>query len=268
VRTSEWVVVAYLLYLTATSILLRAPAASIRLVTALAAATSAVVVLLARFDDHAVSVIRDWLPGVWLLAGYWTTGRLYRGPNERMEQWLEALDMRILARRGAPRVPRTVRELLECAYLFCYPLVPTGMAALYLTAQRGLADAYWTLVLVAAFAAYAVLPWAGTRPPRALEQSGGWTCADSGGGGACQRLNLAVLAHGSIQVNTFPSGHAASSWAVALFMTTVHGVPWPLFLAVACAIAAGAVIGRYHYLLDVLAGIAVAVLGFALLRSV
>ncbi len=266
-RTSEWVVVGYLLYLVLTAALLRAPAASARLVAVLAALTSGVVVSLARLGDGAVSVVRDWLPGIWVLVGYWMTGHLYRGPNQHLEGWLESIDLRLLARRGPPRLPRAAREALESAYLFCYPLVPTGIAVLYLARRAERADAYWTLVLVSAFAAYAVLPWAGTRPPRALPNTGRWNCADSGGGGVCQRLNLAVLARGSIQVNTFPSGHAASSWAVALFMTTVPGVPWPVFVAVAGAIAAGAVIGRYHYLLDVLAGIGVALLAFALLPS-
>lgn len=164
-------------------------------------------------------------------------------------------------------MPRALRELLESAYLCCYPLVPAGMAVLYATGQRDRADAYWTLVLASAFAAYSVLPWAGTRPPRALESARGWTSADSGGGGPCQRINLAVLARGSIQVNTFPSGHAASAFAVALYLLAVPGAHGEVFLAIACAIAAGAVIGRYHYLLDVIAGIGVALFVFAVLKA-
>ncbi len=265
-RTSEWVVVAYFLYLLATGALRRAPAHAIFQVTALAAPTCGLLALIAHFDASPIApILRDWLPGAYVMAGYWATGRLYRGPDTALEARLEAVDVRLFAllRRVAPRLPSGVRELLEFAYLFCYPLVPAGVGALYATGQRWRADSYWTLVLVSAFAAYAVLPWAGTRPPRAIEA----------GYDACpsrplfQRVNLAVLAHGSIQVNTFPSGHAASAWAVALFMTTVPGAPWLVFALFAAAIGAGAIAGRYHYGLDVVAGVLVAVAAFVLLGS-
>jgi hypothetical protein len=281
------VVVVYFLYLLTTAALLRAGSRPIRLVPALAALTCGLLATAALLEPSRVaSVLRDWLPGIYVLAGYWATGLLYRGPNEALEARLQGADVRVFARLGgAPRVPRLVRELLECAYLFCYPLVPAGIAVLYATGQRSRSDAYWTLVLASSFAAYAVLPWAGTRPPRSLEKTGresenctrsnfagSENCtrfnfdADPGGRSCFQRVNLAVLARGSIQVNTFPSGHAASAWAVALFMTTVPRAPWPLFVGVAAAIGAGAVIGRYHYLLDVLAGVGVALIAFVVQR--
>ena len=173
--------------------------------------------------------------------------------------------MRLFALLGpfASGLPSLVRELLELAYLFCYPLVPAGMGVLYAIGQRARADSYWTLVLVSAFAAYSVLPWAGTRPPRTLEVM--QEAARSRPRFFFQRVNLAVLARGSIQVNTFPSGHAASAWGVALFMTTVPGAAWVVFALFAFAIGVGAIAGRYHYGLDVVAGAGVAVAAFALL---
>lgn len=265
-RTSEWVVVAYFLYLLATAAFLRAPARSVRRLITVAILTCGSLAIVASLHASEVgSVLRDWLPGGYVLAGYWASGLLYRR-NETLETWLGALDHRLFAalRDSAFDLPRLARELLEFAYLFCYPLVPAGMAVLYATGQNHRADAYWTLVIGAAFAAYAVLPWAGTRPPRALEIRN--DSATGRGRYFFQRVNLAVLAHGSIQVNTFPSGHAASAWAVALFMTTVAGAPWLVFALLAAGISAGAIAGRYHFALDVVAGIAVAVGAFVLLN--
>jgi membrane-associated phospholipid phosphatase len=264
VRTSEWAIVAYFLYLLATGALLRAPARAILRLVAVAAPTCGLIALVARVHTLPVAaILRDWLPGAYVLAGYWATGLLYQGPDTVLEVRLEAFDLRVFAwiRRFASRPPWAVREVLEFAYLFCYPLVPAGVAVLYATGQRARADSYWTLVLVSAFAAYSVLPWAGTRPPRAIETG----CDGTRPPLFFQRLNLAVLARGSIQVNTFPSGHAASAWAVALFMTTVPGAPWLAFAVFAAAIGAGAIAGRYHYGLDVVAGVLVAVAAFVLL---
>jgi membrane-associated phospholipid phosphatase len=263
VRTSEWVVVAYFLYLLATAAMLRARAGAVLRLTACAVPTCTVVVILASADAFpVVPILRDWLPGAYVMIGYWATGLLYRGPDMALEARLEAWDARLFALLGpfAARLPSFARELVELAYLFCYPLVPTGIAVLYAIGERSRADSFWTVVLVSTFAAYAVLPWAGTRPPRALEAGGVVPRSYF-----FQRANLAVLARGSIQVNTFPSGHAASAWAVALFMTTVPGAPWLAFGLFAVAIGAGAIAGRYHYALDVVAGVGVAVAAFAVL---
>jgi membrane-associated phospholipid phosphatase len=270
VRTSEWVIVAYFLYLLASGAFLRARARAILRVAALAVPTCGVVVLVAHLPLFPIApILRDWLPGAWLMVGYWATGLLYRGPARALEAWLEAFDIRLLAwlqRRGA-RLPSAAAQLLEFAYLFCYPLVPAGVAVLYATGQRSRADSYWTLVLSSAFAAYSVLPWAGTRPPRTLEAGGG--PARGRDRLLFRRVNLAVLAHGSIHVNTFPSGHAASACAVTLFVATVPGAPWVVFALFAAAIGAGAIAGRYHFALDVVAGVVVAVAAFVLLaRSV
>jgi len=265
VRTSEWVTVAYLAYLLASGAVRRASARKLWRVAVLAVPTSALIALLAHIDASPVaSALRDWLPGAYVLVGYRATGLLYSGPNAALEARLAAIDARLFARLGALvlRLPRAVLEALELAYLLCYPLVPAGLGVLYLTGQRTRADAYWTVVLAAAFAAYGVLPWAATRPPRALGPAPWWLARRPV---TVRRLNLRVLEHGSIQVNTFPSGHAASAWAVALFLMTAPGAAWVAFTALAATIGAGAFVGRYHYGLDVVAGLLVAVLAFVLL---
>jgi undecaprenyl-diphosphatase len=68
-------------------------------------------------------------------------------------------------------------------------------------------------------------------------------------------VNRAVLDRASIQVNTFPSGHAATAVAAALATAQLlPGLLAPL-LAVAGAIAVSTVVGRYHYTADTLLGV-------------
>jgi undecaprenyl-diphosphatase len=86
--------------------------------------------------------------------------------------------------------------------------------------------------------------------------------------GPVRRLNLRVLGLASVQLNTFPSGHAAGSLATALAVGAhlpSAGVPLGLL---ALAISIASVVGRYHYAADALAGAALALLGFLISRAV
>ncbi len=65
-------------------------------------------------------------------------------------------------------------------------------------------------------------------------------------------FNRWILKHGSIHAISFPATHVASAFAIAFFL--LHYSFWigTVFLVIATLISLGAVIGRYHYALDVL----------------
>ncbi len=96
-----------------------------------------------------------------------------------------------------------------------------------------------------------MLPWVQTRPPRALEAGDPWPSS-------FRALNLRLLGATSIQVNTFPSGHAAEALTAALLVLGAPAGIMVLMFVAALAVSAGAVLGRYHYLADALAGWGVA----------
>ena len=73
------------------------------------------------------------------------------------------------------------------------------------------------------------------------------------------RLNVFVLGLGSIQVNTFPSGHTAGAFATALAAAQVVPSSFAPLLVLAASITIGSVLGRYHYAADSVAGVMVAV---------
>jgi hypothetical protein len=198
------------------------------------------------------TVVRDWTPGVLLLAGYWLPGALFIAPNETIERWLLALDHRVfgIALRNGPfrHLPAWFREYLELTYLFCYPLVPLSFAVVYFggTTRSNAIDAFWSTVLLSVFTCYGLLPWIQTRPPRVLEPP-----VDPVG---IRRLNALVLHRVSVQVNTFPSGHVAA--AVAATIELLRYEPWAGLVVglISVSIAAAAFVGRYHYLADVVLG--------------
>ena len=65
-----------------------------------------------------------------------------------------------------------------------------------------------------------------------------------------RQVNLAVLNRASVQWNTFPSGHTAASVATALAVAGDMPLAGLVLGVVAVSIAAGSVVGRYHYAAD------------------
>ena len=264
-RTSEWITVAYFTYLAGAAALVPrlGPQQRWRAIgTAIAVVIAALTVV--AFGPRA-TLWRDWMPLIYIPIGYWLPALLVTRTNYAFEHSLLTLDRRWLGENVATisaRMPRPVIELLELAYLCCTPMVPIGLACLYVTGLREESDRFWSAVMLAVFGCYGVLPWLPTRPPRAIENT------QTRSPGPIRRLNLRVLGVASVQLNTFPSGHAAASLATALAVGAHLPLPGLLLGVLALAIAIGSVVGRYHYAADALAGGALAILGFVISRSV
>ncbi len=208
-----------------------------------------------------VSTLRDWLTVALFLVPYWQTGQFFQAPNHRIEERLLAFDRWLMPRAaGTSGTSRTgFGMVLEVAYLFCYPLVPLGLLALYAVGQRNHTAGFWLVVLVATYLCYAITPLVPAYPPRDL--AGGQ--ATPAQAGKTRIFNRWILKHGSIHAISFPSAHVASTFAVSLVL--LHYAPGMglIFLFISIWISLGAVVGRYHYALDVLAGAATAVAVFA-----
>jgi PAP2 superfamily len=214
-----------------------------------------------------VSILTIGMPGVvpllYLLVGYWLPALIVDTPDRRFEQRLLDADRRLFGREGLSRferrAPRAIIEYLELAYLLCYAVVPAGYACLLLTGHDADAiDRFWSVVLLAAFPCYGLLPWMPTRAPRAIEPPRGATRS------SFRELNLAVLNRASVQWNTFPSGHTAASLATALAVGREMPLAGLVLGVVAVSIAAGSVVGRYHYAADAIVGAVVAVMAFVM----
>jgi membrane-associated phospholipid phosphatase len=251
VRSFEWIAFAYFWYLAIVCWWPPVPAARRAWLIAAAAAAAAAVWAVA----HAGSVlVRNCAPLAYILAGYFLSGYLFVAPSAATESWLIGWDRRLLTDPSTRFVawPRALVASLELLYMGCFLLLPAGLAILVLSDHGALVDRYWTLVTAAEFLAFAPLAFIQTRPPWAIERKP--ELADP----AIHRLASQMVEHLTIGVNTFPSGHAAGSLAVALAI--VGALPWTgaLMLALAAAICVACVVGRYHYVVDVVAGAAVA----------
>ncbi|HKX28030.1 MAG TPA: phosphatase PAP2 family protein [Blastocatellia bacterium] len=204
------------------------------------------------------TVMRDLLPAPLMLLVYWQAGRFSVTPNEWAQKRLLKLDQisigQILRSTTRPGIRAWLARYLELSYLLCYPLVPFGIGVLYLAGEPDHVDGYWTVVQASTYLCYLPLPFIQMLPPRLL-------LSDTEHLGPRYRLrllNLKILKHASIQVNTFPSAHVASTSAAALALLWWVPAAGAAFALLALSIAGGAVLGRYHYLADVVLGILLA----------
>lgn len=204
-------------------------------------------------------IAHDWvLPPIVLLLAYWTSGALFTCPSPAAEARLLKIDRALGIGPLAARAPRVFAEMLEVAYVCVYPLIPIALAFHLVATPYPDADRFWSVILITDYVCFAMLPWIQTRPPRALEPRDPWRSS-------VRQLNLKLLGETSIGANTFPSGHAGEALAAALL---VVGAPAPIVVwmfATAAAISAGAVLGRYHYAADAVAGWMVALVVWGLL---
>jgi membrane-associated phospholipid phosphatase len=262
-RTSEWIQAGFATIL-AIAAWIRPLTSLRRAVITLLAAFAILAILLARssarvLGPYHASILRDWLTVVLMLVPYWQTGQFFTGPNEKIQTRLAKIDRHLfnLLPRTAT-LGRFTRLSMEWAYMFCYPLVPLGLAVLYVASLRQYVDIFWFIVLVPTYLCYAMTPFVPALPPRSL--SGEHRVAAPRNTGRV--MNLWILKYGSIHAISFPSAHAASALAVALVLLYFVPIAGIVFLIISFGIAVGAVAGGYHYLIDVLLGAALALIIF------
>jgi hypothetical protein len=219
-----------------------------------------VITLLAVLATLAV-ILRDWIPVALMLVPYWQTGQFFRGPDPKIQNWLVESDHRLakLLPPGAHAFGRYTRLSMEWAYMFCYPLPLAGLAVLYAAGMSRLASTYWPIVLLPTYLCYALTPLVPALPPRSIPEK-----LPAGTQRTKSRVfNLWILNHGSIQAISFPSAHVACALAISIVLLHYVPVAGVVFLAMACWIGAAAIVGGYHYAIDVWLGAAMALLVLA-----
>ena len=213
----------------------------------------------------APAILRDWLPVPLMALAYWQSGCFFQKANPRLQSMFEKSERKILEllRVDLAGWARTwLGGLLEFAYVFCYPVVPLGLASLYFSGFPDAADDYWTVVLLSAYPCYVLLPFVQLLPPRLVEG----TDASTNPGPYFRRFNLWLVRRVTHEANTFPSGHVAASAAIALVLLRFTPAAGIVFAIIAGGIAAGCIVGRYHYIVDVAAALILAAIVLVIVR--
>ena len=257
-RNAEWINLAFFSFFLVLSLIRSFTKQTQRIKAILIGASGILIVLSGQaLSAHYASVIRDWLPAPLMLFAYWQAGNLFRSPNEKLQHLLMDFDRKVV--RGRVLDPPLLTNYFELSYLLCYPLVPAGLAILYLMHMPQHSDYFWTIVLIPTYICHAMVPFTQTLPPWMLEP-------EKHHSGAIRTFNFWIIKHASINANTLPSAHVTASLAASFVLMQFIPAAGFIFLWIAISISIAAVAGRYHYTLDVITAAIVAILVFVFFR--
>ena len=273
VRRSEWVILGFLVYAIALGTLLPV-APSVRhlvmLVNGTILAGYTALIFMDRTRPALVfSVVRDAASLALIVLAYREMG-WFAQPHlsHTLEESWVTWD-RVVLRGGVRAVIESIGpvipSVLEIAYALVYALAPFAIAMLYVYRRREMVDEFLFVFAVGVLLCYAQFPFWPSEPPRV-----GFFDQDLPSyPTAFRRFNLWMLGNYGIHTSVFPSAHVAGAFAAAF--GAYRALPerqWVsrFLLVMASLIAIATVYGRYHYVVDALAGLLVALVALGVQR--
>ncbi len=213
--------------------------------------------------SHAPKAWRDWLPAALILLAYKEMGWLAQPHYDinRETAWVQ-WDRLVLGEGGVKALIESagpaIPGLLELCYLLVYVMVPVsiGLATIY---ARDRVEQLTLPLLVTCLLTYALFPFFPSEPPRTVFPTDLVPTYQT----LFRQINWYICGGYGIHTSVFPSGHVSS--AIAATVGVYRLMPqrrwaWGTLTLVAIGIFIATVYGRYHYLVDSLAGALVAVL--------
>jgi len=266
----EWVTFCYLAWLNAILALFHRNIAHAPVYFAIHCGIGIGIICLAHAAAHTVSAFvrftRDWYPlPLYIFFFEELQGLVHAIFPGWFDRWLIAFDYSFagvhpsvwLARFASP----AMNEFMQFAYMTYFLYLVILPAILYAHKDR---LAYWTVMVSTALAHYSVYvialllpiesPFYSLAPLETKPPTGGYFTS------TIEFIERLARVHGA----AFPSAHVAGSMVALLaahrYRRWLFWVCLPFFASMCVA----TVYGRYHYVADVLAGIVVGAIGFAL----
>jgi membrane-associated phospholipid phosphatase len=261
-RCSEWLLIAYFLYVAVTALLFGLGWRA----CILAGAVALLIWMLGRRQ----SLMRDLAPLAFSLAAYremdWFTPA---ARNYRLEKSWIVWDRRLLdgwhLRAAIESAGAWLPFYLEACYTSLYVITPLSLVLLYLHGRRNAVDRFWMAALSATLLAYALFPYFPSAPPRTTFPGADLPAFVT----APRKLNLWLAGNFGIHSSVFPSAHVSAAlgcaWGLLAVLTSRRWIAWGV-AALGVFISVAAVYGRYHYALDVAAGMLVSLVAFLAVR--
>jgi len=217
-----------------------------------------------RYGSKATGVFREWIvPGVVLIAYQEIRWFEQISGGYRLERKWVAWDRLVLEdwhlRAAIESWGPTVPFALDLSYLLVYAMPPLALAILYRNHLRNRIEVFLFTFLLGTLFAYAVLPYFPSAPPRWAFPGDDLPHVNT----VLRRLNVWILDRYDIRTSVFPSGHVTAAFSSAFGMLLAFPEKkrvGGLLMVLATAIAITTVYGRYHYLVDGVAGFLVSAL--------
>ena len=216
----------------------------------------------ARGKPRPFAALRDWLPVGLIILAYKEMGWFAPAfhTNELEAGWI-LWDRLLLDDWGLRAAVESVGSLgpsvLEIAYALVYAIGPVSVAVFYAYGKRSRLDAFLLPFVLGTLLAYAFYPFVPSEPPRTVFPGQDLPAVET----VFRRFNLWLLSGGGIHTSVFPSGHVAHAFAAAWGMLRAlpeHKWVGRTLMTLAVLILVATIYGRYHYAVDSLAGLAVA----------
>lgn len=206
--------------------------------------------------------LRDWLPAPLILLAYKEMGWLAQPHTDiaRETSWVY-WDRLVLGQWGAKALIESAGSFLpgflELCYLLVYLMIPVAIALGTIFARERLEELTFPL-LVTCLITYGLFPYFPSEPPRVVFATELVPAYQT----IFRQINWYLCNGYGIHTSVFPSGHVSSaiaaSYGVYRLMPSRRWA-WGILAFVTAGIFVATIYGRYHYLVDSLAGAAIAI---------
>jgi membrane-associated phospholipid phosphatase len=214
--------------------------------------------------------LRDWLPAPLILLAYKEMGWLAQPHTDiRLETAWVQWDRLVLGDWGVkawielagPVIP----GFLELCYLLVYAMIPVAIALATIYA-RDRVEHLTLPLLVTCLITYGLFPYFPSEPPRTVFPNDLVPSFQT----IFRQINWYICGGYGIHTSVFPSGHVSS--AIAASVGVYRLMPerrwaWGTLTLITVGIFVATVYGRYHYLVDSLAGAFIAAIVLGILRG-
>jgi membrane-associated phospholipid phosphatase len=265
----EWVSFAYLAWLDAILILFHRnvphAAGYFALHVAIAAAIAYLTRSAARSPNSVLRFVRHWYPlPLYIFFFEELAGLVHAVFPGWFDRWLIGFDHSLtgvhpavwLAQFASP----ALNDFMQFAYMTYFLYLVILPAILYAQRKR---RAFWTVMVSTALANYSIYTIAVLFPIESPYYSLAALETHKLAGGYCTAVIDLIERFGRVHGAAFPSAHVAGSMVAMLaswrYRRWLFWVCLPFFASMCVA----TVYGRYHYVADVLAGLAVGAFGFS-----
>ncbi|HYI97749.1 MAG TPA: phosphatase PAP2 family protein [Bryobacteraceae bacterium] len=176
------------------------------------------------------------------------------------KQWIVWDDIVLVdwgVKRAIEAAGPVLPNLLELSYLLVYAVGPFAVMMLYRYAGRKEIDTFLFLYILGVLLSYGQFPFWPSEPPRTVFP-GHLEPAPS----LFRNINLYVVGNAGIHTSVFPSAHVSGVVAAAFAMWKLLPGQRYSFLVYGSLVTVATFYGRYHYVVDAVAGVAVAVVAW------
>ena len=214
-----------------------------------------------------LAVVRDWFPLCVLLLAYREMSWFalpHRG--HALEDLWVVWDRMVLRGGGRAAIEclgPVLPSALEISYSLVYALAPFAVAMLYAYGRLDRVDGFLLTLSLGVLLCYAQFPLWPSEPPRTVFPDQDLPTYNT----VFRRFNWWLLGNYGMHTSVFPSAHVGGAFSAALGMRRAlpeHPWVWRVLLVLAVSIATATVYGRYHYLADAGAGLAMALTAYLL----